>query len=134
MNKKKIILNIISEIYLSKKNASYIFIDNKKKYKNLNESFVKKNNAIFTIIEFKKFKLLEIINIFYLISKSFKIKKNFFIFFDFKKEITGHNFFPDWPGNYKFSSIFKNIFFWCKKFFSNIIFFKNIEFIAIKFK
>ncbi|MDC1476078.1 hypothetical protein N8084_01115 [Pelagibacteraceae bacterium] len=132
--KKKIILNILKAIYPSNKNKSYLLIDNKEKYKKLKKLSFKKNNIIFTIIDIKKFKLLEIISIFYLINKSFKIQKNFFIFFHFKKEIVGHNFFPDWPGNYKFSSSFRNIFFWLKQFISSIIFYRNIEFIAIKFK
>ena len=74
------------------------------------------------------------ISIFFLVNKSFKIEKNFLIFFSFKKEIIAHNFFPDWPANYKFSSNLKNAFFWCKQVAANFVFFKNIEFIVIKLK
>ena len=83
MNKKEIILNIIKELYLINRNRNYFFIDNKNKYKKLSKNNLKFHNIFFVIIDLKKFKLSELINIFYLINKSFKIHKNFLAFFNF---------------------------------------------------
>tara|TARA_B100000586_G_C19964281_1_gene365064 strand:+ start:254 stop:664 length:411 start_codon:yes stop_codon:yes gene_type:complete len=136
MKKNEIVLNISQGLYLTKKikNKNYLYINNRIEYKKLKKNNTKKNIIYFAIVDFKKFKLSELINIFLLINKHFNVYKNFLIFFDLKKEIIAHNLFPDWPGKYKFSNTFENFFFWFKQIFSNLILFKKISFIVIKFK
>lgn len=136
MKKKEIILDIARELYLTKENVSrgYIYINNKDKYNKVIKNKSKFKNTVFAIIDFKKFNFSDLFHIFVFMNKYFRIYKNFLIFFDLKKEIIAHNFFPDWPGKYKFSNDLKSLFFWLKQIFSNFLFFKKISYIVIKFK
>ena len=85
MKKNGIVLDISQELYLKKKikNKNYLCINNRKEYKKLKKNNAKKNNIYFAIVDFKKYKLSELINIFLLINKHFNVYKNFLIFFDF---------------------------------------------------
>ena len=77
MKKKEIILDITHELYLIKKTEreNYLYINNKEKYKKLIKNGSKLYNAFFAIIDFEKFKLFQLVNIFFLINKNFKIYK-----------------------------------------------------------
>ena len=66
--------------------------------------------------------------------RNFKIYKNFMIFFDFRREITAYSIIPDWPGEYKFLGLTKNLFFWFKQFALIIRNFQSINYIVIKIK
>tara|TARA_B100001123_G_C14801189_1_gene824496 strand:- start:195 stop:602 length:408 start_codon:yes stop_codon:yes gene_type:complete len=133
---KKIVLDISKELFFSKKirKENYFYISNHNEYQRFKKKNSKGNKIYFVIIDFKKFKFTKILNIFILLNNNFKIYKNILVFFELEKEIIAHNFFPDWPGQYKFINIFDSSYFWFKKFLANLVFFKKIKFIVIKFK
>ena len=136
MRKKEIVLDIAQELYLkkNKQNKKYLHIKSNTQYQKLKKNYLKYNNIFYAIIDFKKFKLFDVLSIYFFIRKNYEVYNNFLIFFDLKNEIIAHNFFPDWPAKYKFSNILKNLFFWLKLTLYNFIFFKKIAFILIKFK
>tara|TARA_B100000029_G_scaffold228697_1_gene226363 strand:+ start:4356 stop:4763 length:408 start_codon:yes stop_codon:yes gene_type:complete len=133
---KQIVLDISKELFFLKKieKKNYFYISSNNEYKRFSKKNSKSNKIYFAIIDFKKFQLTEILNIFILLNRNFKIYKNILIFFELEKEIIAHNFFPDWPGHYKFINILGSSYFWFKKFLANLVFFKKIKFIVIKFK
>ena len=133
---KQIILDISKELYFSEKigKKNYLYISSNNEYKRLKTKNSKGNKIYFAIIDFKKLKFSKILNIFILLNNNFKIYKNILIFFELEKEIIAHNFFPDWPGKYKFLDILGSSYFWLKKVLANLVFFKKIKFIVIKFK
>ena len=133
---KQIILDISKELYFSEKigKKNYLYISSNNEYKRLKTKNSKGNKIYFAIIDFKKLKFSKILNIFILLNNNFKIYKNILIFFELEKEIIAHNFFPDWPGKYKFLDILGSSYFWLKKILVNLVFFKKIKFIVIKFK
>ena len=133
---KQIILDISKELYFSEKigKKNYLYISSNNEYKRLKTKNSKGNKIYFAIIDFKKLKFSKILNIFILLNNNFKIYKNILIFFELEKEIIAHNFFPDWPGQYKFLDILGSSYFWLKKILVNLVFFKKIKFIVIKFK
>ena len=97
------------------KRKNYLYISSNNEYKRLKTKNSKGNKIYFAIIDFKKLKFSKILNIFILLNNNFKIYKNILIFFELEKEIIAHNFFPDWPGKYKFLDILGSSYFWLKK-------------------
>ena len=129
----KIISKIIEELYQEKNNKEYLYIDNRSKYEKIFKGKFNFENISIVVINFKKFKILEALKIFFFLNRRFKVYKNFMIFFNLKKEITAYSFFPDWP-SYKFINNVRNLIFWIKKILKIFFNFKLINFIAIKFK
>ena len=132
--KKKLILNLILELYRNTKNIALLYIDNKHELKRIEKYYYKEQKFYAAVINFKKFKIVELWKIFFILSKYFGINKNFLIFFNFEKQIVAYNIFPDWPGKYKFFHIAQNLTFWTKRIISTFINYKSINFIVIKFK
>ena len=129
----KIISKIIEELYQEKNNKAYLYIGDRNRYEKIFKDKINFEGISIVVINFKKFKILEVLKIFFFLSSRFKVYKNFMIFFNLKKEIIAYNFFPDWP-SYKFLSITRNLIFWIKKIIQIFINFKLISFVAIKFK
>tara|TARA_B100000029_G_scaffold513167_1_gene611892 strand:+ start:1640 stop:2032 length:393 start_codon:yes stop_codon:yes gene_type:complete len=129
----KIISKIIEELYQEKQNKTYLYIGDRNRYEKIFKDKINFEGISIVVINFKKFKILEVLKIFFFLSSRFKVYKNFMIFFNLKKEIIAYNFFPDWP-SYKFLSITRNLIFWIKKIIQIFINFKLISFVAIKFK
>ena len=132
-NEKKIILKITKELYQLTNYKIHLYIDDANKYNKLIKNGFNLRNVSVVVINFRKFKIFEVLKIFFFINTHFKVYKNFAIFFNLKKEITAHNFFPDWP-RYKSLNNFSNLIFWLKKIILIFINFKSINSIAIKFK
>ena len=136
MIKKNTIINIIKELYLLKNinNKKLIFIDSKAKYIKIIKNNFQLKSISCIIIDFKKFKLSEVMNFFLTINNNINVDKNCIIFFDLNKELIAHNFFPDWPKKYKFINNLQSFYLWIKKFLFNFIYIKKIKFIAFKIK
>ena len=134
--KKTTVLNIVRELYLikNKSNRNLIFISNRNNYKKIIKNDFKLKSILYVVVDFRKFKLSEVLKVFFSINKYHGIRKNFMIFFDLEKELIAHNFFPDWPNKYNFSNNFESFFLWFKKILFNLFFFKKIKFIVFKFK
>jgi|TARA_Y100000294_G_C8418060_1_gene281641 hypothetical protein len=132
-NEKKIILKITEELFQLKNYKKQLYIDNRDKYSQLIKKKFNLSNVSVVVVNFKKFRISEVLKIFFFLNNHFMIYKNFTIFFNLKREIAAYNFFPDWP-EYKFLNNFSNLIFWLKKIIFIFIKFKLINFIAIKFK
>lgn len=103
---------------------------NKFKIINFNFKNLKKKNYI-VILKKKEFKhILKFI--FNLILNRKKIKKNFYLLYNFKSSIIVQNLFPQWPGVRFNQSFYKNLFVWVKLFSYVFFYRKYLSLIILK--
>lgn len=122
MNKSKIKLIVRQLNKTTKKNKKIIF------FKNTED--LKKNSIV---IYLRNKNQVNLMLIFFLVFFSkLKIEKNFFLLFNFKKLILGHNIFPQWPGIYMHQNFFLNLCKWIKLFLYIIMFNKKLIAIVLK--
>jgi|TARA_B100001093_G_scaffold517011_1_gene597289 hypothetical protein len=114
-------------------NKNYIIINNPIKLK---KNLINRlQNFSIILLQSKKIKLLDKLNILKIIfKKKTKFEKNFLLLYQHKNYLTANNVFPDWPNKYQDLSIMNSFYRWLKNFSKIIFFYSKIELIIIKKK
>ena len=128
----KTIFQLIDQLNSSENKKKYLLLKEKIDFAKIFKKF-KREKIKFAILRTEKISLINFIRIFIIFSINGSIYKNFFIFFNYKREILAHNFFPDWP-DYKCQNFLSKLILWIKKFSSVFFRFKYIYFIAFKIR
>lgn len=127
-----IIFKLIDQIYPTKRAKKFCLLKDVIIPQKINKKKIEKEITFFIIKE-KKFSILKILRIIFLLIKEKRFKKNFLIFFNFQNEIIAHNLIPDLP-YYKSNSSFFNLLFWIKKSLLIFLKFKFINCIALQLR